>query len=238
MTSTCSVDGCTSLVKCRGWCSAHYTRWRRNGDPLKTRRKPPTIKRYAGALCNVEGCIGPAQKRDMCNMHYQRVWKNGDAGEAAARIRPLPEVCDVRGCKSVTVAKGLCSMHYQRLKLWGHVGEAESTRPGGSRVLMKNGYVKVQLPEHPFSNSDGYILEHRLVMETTLGRYLLPRENVHHRNGIRDDNRPENLELWVKAQPVGQRAEDLVAFVVDTYSDLVREALADLDSILSRNQHR
>lgn len=54
--------------------------------------------------------------------------------------------------------------------------------------------------------------EHRLVMEATLDRKLLPRENVHHRNGIKTDNRPENLELWSTWQPYGSRVEDLVKF--------------------------
>ena len=56
------------------------------------------------------------------------------------------------------------------------------------------------------------MFEHILIMEERLGRYLTQDENVHHRNGVRDDNRPENLELWVRAQPSGIRVEDAMAW--------------------------
>jgi len=73
------------------------------------------------------------------------------------------------------------------------------------------GYVKVKAPGHPHADTASYMLEHRLVIEEDIGRYLEPHERVHHKNGIRNDNRLENLELWkVKGHkdPAGVRAAD------------------------------
>lgn len=73
-----------------------------------------------------------------------------------------------------------------------------------------------------YTNSNGYIivniggrktmLQHRKVMQEYIGRELYPDENVHHINGVRDDNRIENLELWSSSQPSGQRIADKVAW--------------------------
>jgi hypothetical protein len=67
------------------------------------------------------------------------------------------------------------------------------------------------------------VFEPIVVIEEILGRYLLPGESVHHRNGVRDDNRPENLELWIRRPPTGIRASDAVAWarqILERYGGL------------------
>ncbi len=67
---------------------------------------------------------------------------------------------------------------------------------GGRTTNGANGYILIFTPSHPFHTQEGYVLEHRLVMESLLGRYLTPSETVHHRNESPSDNRPCNLHLF------------------------------------------
>ncbi|MDP4108242.1 MAG: HNH endonuclease [Bacillota bacterium] len=66
--------------------------------------------------------------------------------------------------------------------------------------ITKQGYIIVHTPDHPFSSKHGYVLQHRLVMEKHLGRYLYPGEVVHHLNGNKNDNRIENLEVMTNSE--------------------------------------
>lgn len=80
-------------------------------------------------------------------------------------------------------------------------------------IRHKAGYIMVKSKDHPRAPSNsGYVFEHILVMESKIGRHLVHGETVHHLNGVRDDNRPENLELWASNHPSGQRVSDLVVW--------------------------
>lgn len=96
-------------------------------------------------------------------------------------------------------------MHYYRQKRTGDVKANKPKRAEAGDGYMIKGY-------RVFNRNGEKLYEHRLVMEAMLGRKLLPHETVHHKNGVRDDNRPENLELWSSSQPAGQRVEDKVAW--------------------------
>lgn len=215
MAKLCSIENCGRAHYGRGYCSLHYDRWRKNGDPLTVQKKRPAY--YVAVHCSIDGCSEAMFAKGMCRHHHSKAAKYGDA--EATGYKFIPRVkdgallnCSVEGCEETVKAKGLCGAHYRRQKLYGDVNADAPvlTKNARRRHISRQGYVYLSWRDHPVAGKNGNVLEHRLVMYEMLGRTLLPGESIHHKNGNRADNRPENLELWVTTQPSGQRPEDLV----------------------------
>ena len=147
-------------------------------------------------------------------MHYRRFMLYGSTGPLTTK-RPRDRLCSVPGCDRKSRAHGYCPMHWERVKRHGEPGAADKRiREFGTGGITSQGYVILSgYIDHPncYKNGKGTIMEHVLVMTKKIGRPLRKGETVHHVNGIRRDNRPENLELWMTQHPSGQRAADRIS---------------------------
>jgi hypothetical protein len=129
--------------------------------------------------------------------------------------------CTVNDCNKPHKALGYCDMHYRRNSLYGDA----TIKMNNGINKNKQGYIEIRTASGN-GRKGKYTLEHRLVMEQFLGRSLTSNETVHHKNGVRDDNRIENLELWSKYQPSGQRVEDKVKYALEILEQYAPEKLA------------
>ena len=181
------------------------------------------MKTYGAPHRKPKACFNPT-----CNVEFvpkgNQKYCAKDCEAADRRERYLAKKDCERCGAPIDLAKGgrrYCSSRCQldaeadrrrtRMASWD-MADVERALDNGHRHKGRDGYIKVYLPGR------GARVEHRLVMERMIGRLLHGDENVHHKNGIRDDNRPENLELWIKHQPQGQRAKDALVWAREIIS--------------------
>ena len=119
------------------------------------------------------------------------------------------------GFKKTTVYGRLVKYDIPRRGFGGHKNQIDGTKKAltgkpswnkgkGKRYIFDRGYKYILMPEHPMARKNGYIAEHRLVMSKYLKRELYQNELIHHINGIKDDNRIENLSLLKKTTHHGK----------------------------------
>lgn len=173
--------------------------------------------------CSLGHCHRRINAAGLCTTHYNRKRDGRPDWD-----KPIPQrmkrdgKCAKAGCPEPVQACGYCNVHYTRvLRLGtpGPVGLLKAANGEGSED--GRGYRVITVAGKRY-------LEHRWVMEQMIGRPLEADEEVHHRNRIRNDNDPSNLELWATPQPRGGRVEDLVRFYVERYPELAARVLAEL----------
>ncbi len=132
-------------------------------------------------------------------------------------ITLICEVCDKPFIQKRLTNTSYCSFGCKKLgvfrKFKGLIVKGPRKHVWGSGHITKTGYRIISKPNHPNSvkgKRSGQIMEHVFVISEQLGRPLRRGETVHHKNGIRHDNRIENLELWSSSHPPGQRIEDKI----------------------------
>jgi len=143
-----------------------------------------------------------------CNILLSTNPKAKRCRSCAQKHRFIKENCPMFGKQHTVEAKkkqSLCKLGIKnptkrldvRKKLSkNHADVSGKKHPQFKGKILNRGYVYIYSPNHPFKTTNNIVLEHRLIMEKHLGRYLHPTEVVHHKNEIRTDNRLNNLQLF------------------------------------------
>jgi hypothetical protein len=166
-------------------------------------------------MCPKKECDKTIFSRGLCRKHYEQGLTSGEIPRMRNR-KTKTKPCSSKGCDKPSRSLNYCRGHYQRFIKHGDTLADKPLEPQYKPYVDSRGYMV-------YKKNNKQIKVHREVMEQHLGRPLLSHEEVHHKNGNRQDNRIENLELWSTSQPRGQRIEDKIAWakeILNTYSDL------------------
>lgn len=205
-------------------CTLHYARIKNSGKwgPAGYIRKYGKVATEGSKECTRCGefktvdTFGSDQRRpDGLNIYCK----------SCVKLNIRSRVCAMCGSPSTGKRDGTCGQECHLR--WKVMNGKNTTYVDEAGYVVLTGHI-----DHPNCRGQkgksnwGHIFEHVVVMVEHLDRPLVEDENVHHKNGVRDDNRIENLELWSKSQPFGQRVEDKVEWAIELLTLYRPEALA------------
>ena len=178
------------------------------------------------------GCLKRrAQSIDLTGSVYGRLYVTGISSKKNNIVK-WACVCECGNAAAVTTGHitsghtkscGCLMSELSRKNAYKNLAGKRKVSVNGSLPdrMQKDGYIRAHDREHHRATKCGFVLAHIPVMEKKIGRKLKDMENVHHIDGDRGNNNPDNLELWVRSQPMGQRVSDRLKLSVEMISEYI-----------------